>query len=69
MFDSFLKVPTAFSFDEVFDMYFKLHHVLNIQYHPNLKNLLIFMEHFVYGMKESFVPVNMTKLAKKIIKD
>lgn len=64
-----LQVPTNFTADQLIDMFFKLHHVLNLKYNPQLKHMLIFLERFVYGIKESDVPITLSKCAKKIMKD
>lgn len=62
------QVPTDFDFVAVMDLFFKLHHVFNLHYHPNLKNFMIFIEHFIYDIDVSPVGANTAKLAKKIIK-
>lgn len=66
-FDSF-QVPTDFDFVAVFDLFFKLHHVFNLHYHPNFKNFMIFIEHYIFGIDASVVSATIAKVAKKVIK-
>lgn len=49
-------------------MFFKLHFVFNVDYHPNLKNFLTFIEHYVYEINDSHVTATVAKVAGKIYK-
>lgn len=63
-------MPETFSVIEVFDVFFKLHNVLNVSYEPNLQAMMNFLAYFVYSFddngssgtenkkKKTFVPTN-----------
>lgn len=57
-------MPTDFSFLQVMDWYFKLHHVLNIHYNPALKKMIQFIEYFVY--KNQNAEISMTIKVQKM---
>ncbi|XP_055307444.1 uncharacterized protein LOC129571654 [Sitodiplosis mosellana] len=64
-----INVPTHFSFIETFDLLFKLHHVLNFDFDVNLKNMMNFVEFYMYKIsRPSFKPtVQMIKVFKDLM--
>lgn len=42
-----------YEFIDAFDCFLKIHKVFDIAYHPLLKNLLIFIERFIYMNMEA----------------
>lgn len=49
LFDLFqLQLPTNFTFAEAFDLFFKLHFVINIHYGDSIKTMMEFIEAFFY---------------------
>lgn len=40
---------------------------LTDSYHPNLKNMLVFCERYIYGMNDSDTSVTVDKLAQKVL--
>lgn len=45
-------MPEGFDIGQTFDMFFKLHKVFNLNFEPNIKNAMNFVQHFIYGFKE-----------------
>lgn len=43
-----VHLPEEYSFEEVFDIFFKIHFVFRTVFHPSLKNFLAFFQHFGY---------------------
>lgn len=43
-----LAIPSHYKFYNVFDIYFKLHHIFNISYCNELKSFLTFFEKYLY---------------------
>lgn len=59
-------MPDHFDFEQVFDMFHKIHHVFNIKYHPLLSNLFTFIDRFIYEMEEVHVNKTSQALGNKI---
>lgn len=57
-------MPETFSVIEIFDVFFKLHNILDVAYEPNIEPMMNFLAHFMYdfddnatnGKKKKFVP-------------
>lgn len=47
-----LQIPDNFSFMETLDLYFKLHHVFEIKFDERLQNVMFFMKHYWFKMKD-----------------
>lgn len=45
-------MPQGFDIGLTFDVFFKLHKIFNLNFEPNIKNAMNFVQHFVYGFKE-----------------
>lgn len=48
----YLQVPDEFAFQQVIDLYFKLHHVFEIKFDDRLKNTFDFIQYYLYGLKK-----------------
>lgn len=42
------QMPTSFSFNMAFDLFFKIHFVFNIHYSDSIKSMMEFIEAFIY---------------------
>lgn len=42
-----------FNIMQVMDLFFKIHMVLNVEFEPNIKKMMIFLGKFFYGMEEN----------------
>lgn len=45
-------MPGNFSFMETLDLYFKLHHVFEIKFDERLQNVMFFLKHYMFKMKD-----------------
>lgn len=61
-------MPIGSTFDSVFDTFFKLFYVFDLEYNSAVKNFLVFVEHYIYDIDVSPVNAATSKIAKKIIK-
>lgn len=48
---TFFQIPDHFNINQVYDLWFKIHHIFNINFDKQLVNAMLFIQHFVYGMK------------------
>lgn len=56
-----------YEFIDAFDCFFKIHKVFDISYHPLLKNLLIFIDRFIFmNLEASGVTNKMHEIAANI---
>lgn len=63
-------MPADFTFLQVFDCFFKVHKVFHIHYHPQIKNLMSFIDYYIFKNSEgdANVTTKMREVAKKIFK-
>lgn len=60
------QVPIEFSFSQVFDLFFKIHHVFNVHYEDNLKNMMNFLQHFIYQIPGVVTPDSMKLIFQQL---
>lgn len=51
------KVPVDYKVEEVVDLFFKSHLIFELQFHPHIKNLMSFLQVFIYEMKHEQIAV------------
>lgn len=51
----YFQVPTNFNAVETFDFYFKVTKVFNLHFDPIIKNMMNFVQHFLYKIEEKKV--------------
>lgn len=54
-----IDIPRGWNFVDVFDLFFKVHFVFDVQYNSNLRTFLRFFERFAYSH-------NSTKITNRI---
>lgn len=42
------QVPDTFTTAEIFDLFWKVHKVFNLDFDPNLKPMMKFIQHFIF---------------------
>lgn len=47
----FFQVPDDFDAAQTFDLFFKVHKVFNLDFDPNIKPMMQFIEHSIFGIK------------------
>lgn len=52
--DFFSQVPPDFTFVQVVDMFIKIHKIFNFKYNSKIKQFMLFLEHYLLKVKESF---------------
>lgn len=57
----FFQVPEGFKIVNVFDLFFKAHKLFNIQVHPNLSQMILFVEFYIFKMN-----INQSQLTTKV---
>lgn len=62
---NYFKVPEEFNFIETIDLFFKIHKIFNLKFHSNIKQLMTFLEKFVYeiSVDENLITGMMRALA------
>lgn len=45
------------TFLDTMDTFYKVHKILNLQFHPNLKILMHFIEYFIFNNEEKYIKV------------
>lgn len=64
------KDKQPYRFIDAFDCFFKLHKVFHINYHPHIKNLMIFIDRFIFKNAETTgVSNKMLTVANNIFKE
>lgn len=48
----FLQLPDDFSFEQVIDVFFKMHYVFEIKFDERLENTMYFLKNFTYKMND-----------------
>lgn len=48
----FYQVPNSYDFTQTFDLFFKAHHVFNMEYQENIESMMNFLEIFIYEITE-----------------
>lgn len=46
------QLPVNFTFPEVFDIYYKVHKIFDLCFEPNLRNMMFFIENYIYKIEE-----------------
>lgn len=61
----YLKVPEAFDFIGVVDLFFKIHKIFQLKFHDYLKTAMQFLERFIYeiSIDDAFITDKMRDLA------
>lgn len=58
-------MPGHFSFIETFDLFYKIHRIFNLEYHKDIKTMMIYFGHFIYGFRnDEAITSEMHKIAK-----
>lgn len=58
-----MKCPPGYGIVQVFDLFFKAHKIFNMNFNPNLANMMNFIQTFIYEMHDGQKP------ASNIMKD
>lgn len=46
----FPQVPREFNFPQTVDLFFKIHHTLNLEFDERIQNMFFFLQYYVYEM-------------------
>lgn len=46
-------MPANFGIMGVFDLYFKVHKLFNLSFHPNIQPMMLFVEYYIFKMNEN----------------
>lgn len=47
------QAPNTYGIMEVFDMFFKVHKIFNLDFHPNIQPMMLFVEKYIFKMNHS----------------
>ncbi|XP_055304838.1 uncharacterized protein LOC129569726 [Sitodiplosis mosellana] len=53
-----IPLPDDMDFLHVFDLFFKVHKIFDLKYEPRLHNMMVFVENFIYKVKNEHRPTN-----------
>lgn len=65
-----MQLPEDATFIDAFDIFFKAHKIFDFNYEPTLRNMMTFVENYIYKLEGEHTPTNrMTDISQYLNRD